>query len=76
MSSVIGSAMQSVLYGSMALSLTVGASLQYLWGMINTLQLLTHTPLFSINMPANVMLFLSDIYGIVNFNLLANANQI
>jgi len=37
--------------------------------MVNTLQLLTHIPLFSINLPSNALNFFSLIIGISNFSI-------
>jgi hypothetical protein len=71
MSTVVATVLQSTIYGSMALSFTLGTTLQYLWGLVNTLQLVTHTPLFDINLPANLQLFLTTIFSVVNFDILA-----
>ena len=46
------------------------ASLQYLWGMINTLQIIVHMPLLKIRFPANSYLLFSLISQIAQFDLL------
>jgi hypothetical protein len=46
------------------------------WGLVNTLQLVTHTPLFDINLPANVQFFLSTIFSVVNFDIIAPSTQL
>lgn len=45
-------------------------SLQYLWGMINTLQLIVHVPLFTLWFPANAAYMYSFIITISNFNII------
>ena len=44
-------------------------SMQLLWGMVNTLQLIIHMNMLSVLMPANVQLFFSLIVDIVNFKI-------
>eukprot|EP00347_Sterkiella_histriomuscorum_P007200 403349876 len=66
---VIAQVLQTVLYGSAVIGSLSGASLSVLWGLINTLQLVTHTPLFSIPYTANILNFLQSIFQVVNFDL-------
>ncbi|CDW73828.1 UNKNOWN [Stylonychia lemnae] len=42
-------------------------SIQMLWGMINSFQLITHLPLMTVNTPANVALFYNFILDVSNF---------
>ncbi|CDW87921.1 UNKNOWN [Stylonychia lemnae] len=42
-------------------------SIQQLWGMINSFQLITHIPLMGINTPANVAIFYSFILDVSSF---------
>lgn len=56
--------------GSFALNLILAASLNYLWGMINTLQLIAHVPLFKLQFPANAAFMYSFIVMISNFDIL------
>ena len=46
------------------------ASLQFLWGMVNTLQLIVHIPLFSLNFPMNVNLLFQIMFDITNFSFI------
>lgn len=43
--------------------------LQYLWGMINTLQLMMMTALFSIQPPINTQMFMFALLKFVNFDI-------
>ncbi|CDW77153.1 UNKNOWN [Stylonychia lemnae] len=65
---VTDSILTSVLYGSIGMSLVFGTSLQLLWGLVNTLQLMSHTPLMAIpyNMP--ILSFLKTIFTVVTFD--------
>lgn len=47
--------------------------MQFLWGMINALQLILLIPLFSLNFPANVQLCFSILIDISNFNVLPSS---
>eukprot|EP00347_Sterkiella_histriomuscorum_P016053 403354665 len=60
--------LNSILYGSMGLSIFLGNFMQLLWGMINTLQLASHTPLFTINYSAEVNEFLKAIFDVSTFD--------
>ncbi len=42
--------------------------MQFLWGMINVLQLIVHIPLFSLSFPVNVFLIFSMIIDMSNFS--------
>ena len=44
-------------------------SLQVIWGMINTMQIIANITLFNINLPANASLFYSFIVDFSNFNM-------
>eukprot|EP00347_Sterkiella_histriomuscorum_P009028 403342805 len=62
-------ALKVFVYSSMALNIAMSASLQMLWGMINTVQMIVHMPLINIDFPANTMLFYSLLFEISNFQL-------
>ncbi|CDW82428.1 UNKNOWN [Stylonychia lemnae] len=68
--SLISTLLTSVIFGSLAMSATVGTSLQMLWGLINNLQLVTHTPLFKIPYSANILNFLRALFSVVNFDVI------
>jgi len=59
----------SFVVGTIAMNMALTGSLQVLWGMINTLQILTHVGLFSLNFPANVFLVLKVFMDVANFDL-------
>ena len=44
-----------------------------LWGMMNTLQLILHTQMLSVIMPANVQFFFSFLVDIVNFKIIPSS---
>lgn len=45
-----------------------GTSLSIMWGMINTLQLISHTPLFKIPFSASILLFLKSLFMLITFD--------
>lgn len=54
---------------TITLNLFLMMSLQELWGMINTMQLVLHIPLMSLSIPANALLFFQSLISIVTFNV-------
>ncbi|CDW77305.1 UNKNOWN [Stylonychia lemnae] len=58
----------TVLYGSIGINMLIGTSLQLVWGMVNTLQLVSHTPLFSIPYTAEILIFLKAVFTVVTFD--------
>ena len=54
----------------MVLNIFLSASLQQLWSMINTQQIIVMMPLFSINLPANAGVFFGFIMQIAAFDIL------
>jgi len=61
--------LQALFYGSLAVNLVAFTSLQFLWGLINALQLAIHIPILDINLPPNVLVFLQTLFNIINFDL-------
>jgi hypothetical protein len=49
--------MNSVMMGNLALNLIMAASLQYLWGMINVMQMIVNMPMLQVQFPSNAILF-------------------
>ena len=45
-------------------------SLQYLWGMINALQIVFHFPAFALSFPANSKMFYSTLITITKFDVI------
>jgi len=64
----------SVAVGGLA-AVTIGlnvffaGSMQLLWGLVNTLQILTHLPLFSVTFPSTTLFLYSIIIDIANFEI-------
>ena len=54
---------------NLALNIILSASLQQLWSMVNTQQLVVLMPLWNIRLPANAALFFSFIMTIASFDL-------
>jgi hypothetical protein len=52
--SVASSSMNYMLYGNLGLQIFMSVSMQLLWGMVNTLQLVIHMNMLSVMIPANV----------------------
>ena len=67
---VASSSMNYMLYGNLGLQVFMSVSMQLLWGMVNTLQLVIHMNMLSVMMPANVQFFFSFIVNIVNFKII------
>jgi len=65
----VGTAMTATVVVSVTINFLLSASLSFLWGMLNTLQLIVHLPLFSIVFPSNAVTFYSYIIGIASFNI-------
>ena len=51
--------MKSTVLGNFAVNLMLSGSLQYLWGMINSLQIVFHLPGNNVNLPGNAKLIYS-----------------
>ena len=68
--SVASSSMNYMLYGNLGLQIFMSVSMQLLWGMVNTLQLVIHMNMLSVMIPANVQFFLSFVVKIVNFKII------
>ena len=67
--SAASSSMNYMLYGNLGLQIFMSVSMQLLWGMVNTLQLVIHMNMLSVMIPANVQFFLSFVVNIVNFKI-------
>ena len=67
---VANSASNGVLVSNLALNIVLSASLQQLWSMVNTQQLVVLMPLWSIKLPANAAMFFGFIMTIAAFDIL------
>jgi len=68
--SAASSSMNYMLYGNLGLQIFMSVSMQLLWGMVNTLQLVIHMNMLSVMIPPNVQFFLSFVVNIVNFKII------
>jgi len=62
--------MSAMIYGNLAVNIVLASSLQFLWGMINALQIIVHIPLMSIQMPSNLLVFYQLLISVVTFDIL------
>jgi hypothetical protein len=62
---VLGAITTSIVY-----SIVAGISVKKLWSMISTMQIITHYPMLSIPLPANVQIVLKALVDIANMGLL------
>ncbi len=53
---------------SLTLNLLLTIALQQLWGMINSLQLELHIPLFKIALPPNILTFFQALFNVMTFD--------
>ena len=60
---------KSTVIGSFATNLVMAGSLSQILGMINSLQLIVHLPLFAVSVPANVMTIEGILIPIVMFDI-------
>ena len=54
------------------LNLVLAGSMKYFIGMVNSLQLIIHLPIFNVPIPANVSTFFEAILPIVMFDVLSD----
>jgi len=66
----MGVIMNILIFGSLAASIFMNGSLQYLWVMINAQQLMVHTGLFTFMFPQNAQFFMSKMIKVANFDVL------
>jgi hypothetical protein len=61
---------QAVMAGNVFLQLFLRASLNHLWSMINTQQIILMMPLFNLAIPANAALFFGYLKQIASFDII------
>lgn len=54
--------------GNLFISLIFATALQYLWGMINALQIIVLVGLFNLNVPDNLLVILIEVTKACNFD--------
>mmetsp|Transcript_19666 Transcript_19666/g.30385 ORF Transcript_19666/g.30385 Transcript_19666/m.30385 type:complete len:124 (+) Transcript_19666:5133-5504(+) len=62
--------MQSIMATNFLLSPLISLSLNFLWGMINCVQIIVYIPLFSIVIPANLNMLMSALITIATFDVI------
>ena len=65
-----GTSVKTIVFGNMILNLLMSSSLNMLWGMINTLQLIVLVYLFNINYSFNLMTMFQMIFQISSFAII------
>ena len=58
------------LVSNFALNIAVSGALNYLWGMVNCLQIIAHFPMINVLMPANVQMLFIIVVKIATFDIL------
>ena len=64
------SGMKTTAIGNFAISVVLSGSLQYLWGMINSLQIVLHLPGSSVEMPSNALMVYSTLISVTQFDVI------
>lgn len=59
-----------VIGGSFVINLLIAGSLSLLWGLINSLQLMTHFPLTNVTFPSNAKIYYQIMFEIGSFDLI------
>ena len=67
-SKVIRSSVATVIATNLIFHMLASVSLNFLWGFVNSLQLIANLPLMSLNMPANLFFTMALISGPLEFN--------
>ena len=60
----------ALLGSNFIINLMVRGSLNQVWSMLNSLQIVTHVPLMDLKMPANMSAFLAFLMEVATFDLL------
>jgi len=55
---------------NLAINILMASSLQFLWSLMNAVQLIVHEPLLSISFPAEAHIFLKMLMGILKFKII------
>jgi hypothetical protein len=61
---------KGILAGNIVINFLMSSALNFLWGMINGLQILAIMPLVDCKTPGNAQLLYMQIYNIASFNLI------
>ncbi|CDW80627.1 UNKNOWN [Stylonychia lemnae] len=69
----VGSTMTGTVSFNFALTMLMGFSLNNLWMLLNTLQIMVHLPMLGISIPSNAINMFQNLIGISNMNLIPTA---
>jgi len=61
---------KAIVMVQLAVNIALSGSLQLLWGMVNTLQIIVHMPLVEVAMPQNALLLSSFLNSLASFDVL------
>ena len=67
---LIDSGMTSCLMVNLALAMVISAPMKMMWGMINTMQIITYINWMKMKMPQNVVVCLKTIHDISNLSII------
>jgi hypothetical protein len=67
--SIIDSGMTSGLLVNLVLAMLISAPMKMMWGVINTMQIITYMTWMNMKMPQNVVLCLKTIHDISNLSI-------
>mgnify|MGYP000141156323 FL=1 len=68
--------MQGLVIGNFALSLVMSYSMQYLWNLINGLQMIVYLPLLNLVFPANINMVLTILISVATFDMIPFIDEI
>lgn len=68
--------MKCVVFLNFILSFLIAFSLNFLWSMINSLQMIVYLPLLNITLPASVNTLFSILIKVATFDIVPNADLI
>ena len=68
--------MQTVVIANFLLATLISFSLNYLWSMINTLQMIVYLPMYNVIFPGNISMFLSVVIGVATFDIIPMIDEI
>jgi hypothetical protein len=70
---ILDTSMTSGLIANLFLAVALGASMNRMWSLLNTLQIVTHVTLLAVSLPSNVGICLRTIVEISNVQVVPNA---
>ena len=68
--------MNAVIIGNFLLGTLISFSLNYLWGMINTLQMIVYLPMYNLIFPGNISMLNSIIINVATFDIVPFIDEI